>query len=207
MIDSDAFPCICSLCGTKRKIEPLNKPCCSAQKKKEVSSAKQVFLHAALAYQTATWDVYVKSIVSEYYMVISNPGNQAFLAMHSIAKSRMEKAQEKLNTPNSENSRNFLMEYTGYDPWGDWLGAGRVYGYTSILQIKNHLNEIFRLRHSFAHGFTMPTFHWNQSPNGTAQLNVEILRKTGIFFQKLIQGTDAGISQHIAVQHGIGKPW
>lgn len=176
-------------------------------RKKHESNAKQVFLHAALAYQTATWDVYIKSLATEYYSATSQPHIQSYLAMHSIAKERMEKAKEKLNTPNSENSRNFLIEFTGYDPWPSWIPAGRVYGYTSVLQVKNHLNEIFKLRHSFAHGFTMPSFAWTQSSNGTNQLSVEILRKTGLFFQKLIESTDSGMASHTATQHGIPKPW
>lgn len=179
----------------------------AALRKKNELNAKQVFLHAALAYQTATWDVYIKSLATEYYNATIQTNNSSYFAIHSIAKSRMEKAKEKLNTPNSENCRTFLIEYTNYDPWVDWIPAGSVYGYTSILQIKSHLNEIFKLRHSFAHGFSMPVFLWNQNTTGTAELKVETLRKTNNFFKKLIEQTDAGMSKHISVQHSIQKPW
>lgn len=177
-------------------------------RKKADDSAKSIFLHAALAAHTAAWDAYIKALVDDYYNAISRPLDHAYAAIHLIARKRMDAAKEKLNTPNSENSRNFCLEYTGFDPWTSWARVGGRFGVSnSSLHVRERLNEIFKVRHSFAHGFTMPIYAWNQDPSGSARLNCNVLRNTSLFFGGIVKETDAGMASHIMLQRGGLKPW
>lgn len=177
-------------------------------KKKSEADAKTVFLHAALTTQIAAWDVYVKAITLEYFSATSDATNAKFSALHSILQSRTIEAGKKLNTPNSENCRNHLLIFTGFDPWPCWVNIN--FGtnlLASSLLIRNRLDEIFTLRHSFAHGLTMPTHTWNTNSSGSAHLSCLIVRHTKTFITQLCEKTDHGIALHIASQHSITRPW
>lgn len=171
-------------------------------------AAKTVFLHACLASQVAAWDAYVKALVDESFIATADPTNVRFSAVHTLCYQVMTQAREKLNTPNSENTRNFLMAYTSFDPWGAWVGIR--FGKTllsSSLNARERLNEIFKVRHSFAHGYTMPAFAWNTDTLGSAFLSCQIVASTGRFFDDLVKKTDAAMSSHISMQHGLPSPW
>jgi hypothetical protein len=158
--------------------------------------------------QVAAWDVYVKALATEYFNVSANVSDPRFTAIHNLVMQAMTTAKEKLNTPNSENSRNFLTQYTGFDPWPHWINI--KFGsaiFTSTFLVSARMNEIFKLRHSFAHGFSMPAYSWNQSPAGAAHLTSEIVRSTGRFFLSICKETDAAMGAHIAAQHCIRAPW
>ena len=177
-------------------------------KLKKDAPAKAVFLHAALATQVAAWDVYVKALALEYFSAITNVSDVRFMELHTLCKQAMTEAKDKLNTPNSENSRVFLVKYTGFDPWSSWGGV--KFGsntLTSSLVVRERLNEILKLRHSFAHGFAMPIFNWNQNTNGAAYLTCHVVRSTSNFFASLCKSTDSAMSLHISVQHRVPRPW
>lgn len=177
-------------------------------KSKNDASAKIVFLHAALTTQVAAWDVYVKAIAHEYFSASADPTNARFMAMHALLQSRMSEAAKKLNTPNSDNCRNHLLTYTGFDPWPCWINIkfGNIL-FSNSLMVRNRVDEVFSLRHSFAHGLSMPTHSWNTSASGTAHLSCLIVKQTGDFFTNVCRKTDDGFSQYIAMQHSIAKPW
>lgn len=177
-------------------------------KKKHQADAKSIFLHAALATQVASWDAYVKALASEYFSVTADPSQPRFNALHTICDSAMIIAKDKLNTPNSENTREFFLKYTAFDPWPCWAGVRfGTMPLSSTLYVRERLNEIFKVRHSFAHGFTMPGYSWNQNVSGSPQLTCAILQSTSVFFSDLCRNTDKAMAMHIASQHGLPNPW
>jgi hypothetical protein len=164
----------------------------------------QICLHAALATYVASWDSYIKKLVIEFYSETSDPLSPSFFSFHTLLKSLMETASERLNTPNAENARNFLILYTGYDPIGDWIWPRRNMG---GLDVRLRLNEIFRIRHSFAHGFQMPAFNWNTSRSGQARLTAAIIRDIDSFFINLVKRTDRGMKTHIMTSYNLENNW
>jgi hypothetical protein len=177
-------------------------------KLKSQGSEKAILLHAALAAHVAAWDSYVKRLMKEKYSAIFHSNSVDYMALHEISKKRTEKAIEKLNTPNAENCRNFMIESSGFDPWPSWINVR--FGnsvLTANLMVNARLNEIFKVRHSFAHGFTMPNFHWNTNAIGGAHLDCSCLRSVSGFFGQLATKTDEGFSTHISTHFGRNKPW
>ena len=80
-----------------------------------------VYYHAALAAHVAAWEAYLEQLVRDFFGIISDPTFQKFQALHAIATGRAAEKLEKFNTPNFENSRELLLQVTGYDPYSDWV--------------------------------------------------------------------------------------
>ena len=164
----------------------------------------QIYYHASLAVCVAAWDAYINNLVREFYGAIANPLDVRFHAVYSVAQQAAEQRLERFNTPNWENTRNLLAQSTGYDPINDWVWKRRRMGVT---QVRERLNEILKVRHSFAHGFSLPAYNWNQSPTGRTRLTSKTLRDVEAFFNNLVHATDKGLKQHINQTYGLAIPW
>lgn len=167
-------------------------------------SQTQIYYHSALAAFVAAWDAYINELVRNFFTTTANPLDPKFHAVHSIARDTAERALERFNTPNSENTRNLLIQNTGYDPIGDWIWSARS---MSGLAVRQRLNEILRVRHSFAHGFAIPAYSWTQTPTGKVRLTAKAIDDVDLFFRHLVAVTDLGMKQHIQTIYGIVVPW
>lgn len=161
-------------------------------------------MHAALAANVAAWDTYVKALVEAFFSVVGSIGGGPFLSHHVRILELMRIAKAKLNTPNAENVRTFLVQYTGYDPISDWVWVPRR---MTGLDTRERLNEILKVRHSFAHGHAMPRYVWNVGANGEPRLTGGILAETGAFFDYLVGRTDYGCSAFVRDEYGVDSGW
>ena len=164
----------------------------------------QVYYHAALTAYVAAWNAYTNNLVREFYNLISDPSNQIFDAVYSIAHQAAGNALRRFNTPNWENTRDILVQYTGYDPIGDWGGSQPN---MNLEQVKQRLAEILNVRHSFAHGSDMRAYVWTQSPSGRVRLTSKAIRETEAFFKNLVKVTDKGMKEHIELTYGLASIW
>jgi len=167
-------------------------------------SDTQVYYHSALATFVAAWDAYINELVRNFFDATANPLDPKFHAIHFIARDTAERELQRFNTPNSENTRNLLIRYTGYDPIGDWIWSARS---MSGVAVRQRLNEILRVRHSFAHGFSIPAYTWTQSPTGKVRLTAQAINDVDVFFRHLVAVTDAGMKQHIQTNYSIVVLW
>lgn len=168
------------------------------------SDEKQVLLHAALTSYISSWDAYLNNLALEFFNVIFDPKNPKYLSLYNVALNLINDKVNKFNTPNYENSRNFLFFCTGYDPISDWTNINL---FSSNIQVKNYLNEIVKVRHSFAHGVPIPKFSWNQNKQGHVRLTKKDLNTIDSFIYNLVKKTDTGITLWIVSNYGILKPW
>ena len=164
----------------------------------------QVYYHASLTAYVAAWEAYINGLVGGFYDVIADSSNPIFQAIYAIARGAAERALERFHTPNSENTRSLLVQYTGYDPINDWVWTRRGMG---GLQVRERLNEILHVRHSFAHGFDMRSYNWTQSLSGRVRLTSKIIQETEAFFKNLVDATDSGMTVHINQTYGISSIW
>lgn len=161
------------------------------------------FLHAALAASVAAWEAYSEGLVADFYREIFDVAT-GFARLHAIAKARAEKSRTKFNTPNSEQTRELLLDCTGYDPINEWTWPAR--NMTGPL-VRERLNEIVRVRHSFAHGLAMPSFSWNVTPGGSARLDRAGLNMIEAFFKNIVTCTDTGMSNYIRTNFNPHLNW
>jgi hypothetical protein len=166
---------------------------------------KTTCLHAALAMLVAAWETYLERLVREAQQQVSDPANLRLSVTLSLLTSLTEKEIRKFNTPNAENSRNLLFTHTGYDAINDWSWpAGNLNG----IQARTRLDEILKIRHSFAHGYAIPTnIAWAKSRNRPGALNLTTLRTVDRFLSYLVRKTDKGLATHLSIKFGILAPW
>ena len=164
----------------------------------------QTFAHAYLASLVAVWEAYLNELARNFYQATAHPLRVDYHAMYEVARMASERAMERFNTPNWENARNFLIAATGYDPISDWTWLRRGLG---VQDVRERLNQILRVRHSFAHGFAIPSYSWTTSANGRVRLTVEVLRETEAFFNNLVRKTDSGLQKHIQTIYGRAVAW
>lgn len=162
------------------------------------------YYHAALAAYVAAWEAYLEQLVSDFYFSISKPSSPHFQSLYVIAKDCADGALAKFNTPNFENSRALLTQFTGYDPYSDWIWPRRSMG---VFQVNTRLTEILKVRHSFAHGFSMPPYSWNSQLRGKCRLTRKSMAMVDVFFQNLVARTDRGMQLHILHVYGIAVVW
>ena len=164
----------------------------------------QTYYHAALAANVATWDAYLNNVVVEFFRAISNPLDTKFHSVHAISEQFARRTLNRFNTPNFENSRELLVQCTGYDPYADWHWSRRGW---NVLQVKTRLNEIIRVRHSFAHGFSIPTYVWTRNAAGKARLTSTVVDDAEALLRTLVRITDRALSNYILITFSLDPQW
>lgn len=165
---------------------------------------RQVHYHASLAATVAAWESYIHAIVAVFFAEISAPSSYGFHALHTIAREEAARRLERFHTPNWENTRALLVYSVGYDPIHDWIWTRRGLG---TQQVREFMNEILRVRHSFAHGHSMPSYSWNRSKSGRVRLTAAGLQRIEAFFTYMVMSTDIGIARLVLSQYGRKTTW
>ena len=189
---------------TVERIQTLRRTATDKRLRPMLHDEIQVYYHAALTAYVAAWNAYIDNLVRNFYNVIADSANPKFDAIHTLAKGTVENALTRFNTPNWENTRNFLNQYTGYDPINDWGGSQAN---MNLQQVHQRLNEILRVRHTLAHGADMPAYNWTQSPSGRVRLTSKAIQETEAFFKNLVNVTDRGMKAHIESTYGLANIW
>lgn len=150
-------------------------------------------LRASLAAYVANWDSYINSVVREFVVATSNTLSPEYAAAHRTLSAFVEKSLKKFNTPNWENSRTLLIGCTGFDPIANWIWPRAN---MRSLDVQIYLNEILNVRHSFAHGFSIPSYPWTTTASGRNQLNSASVLRIEKFLTHMVKATDRGLSAH-----------
>lgn len=165
---------------------------------------KRTYLHASLALQVAAWESYIERVIEEVFAELADPLSAKYSTLHSLFQSRYLAYARGFNTPNWENCRQLLTDFTGYDPINDWSWPARQMS-GPLLRVR--INEILKVRHSFAHGVAMPSFGWNTSSAGEVRLTSAILGDVDACFRNLVAKTDRGLKRHLKASFGIKVSW
>jgi hypothetical protein len=160
---------------------------------------KQV-LGAAFTFYVSAWEAYLEAVTTEFLQKTATPTNLPYAHIHSISRELVDQRTSRFNTPNYSNGRNLLSECTGYDPINDWIIPPLNRG-----QTEQRLNEIVAIRHSFAHGFTLPAYNWLTSTTGRPRLTAKITDDTRIFIGALVRKTDLGLEAILRTT--FGRSW
>ena len=165
---------------------------------------KTTCLHAALAMLVAGWEAYLERLVREAQQTVADPTSIKLTAALSLLMSLTAKEVKRFNTPNAENARNLLFAHTGYDAINDWQW---VSGGFNGIQARTRLDEILAIRHSFAHGFAIPTnVAWAKNRNRPGTLNATALKNVDRFLAHLVRETDRGMSRYLSGLLGLTSP-
>lgn len=75
------------------------------------------------------------------------------------------------------------------------------------IQVQEMLNQILKVRHSFAHGFAVPAYSWTQDGRGKIRLTVNSVDYAEKFFSNLVVRTDLGMREFVRANYGIVLAW
>ena len=157
-----------------------------------VDRHRSTCLHAALAMLVAAWEAYLEHLVREAQQAVADSANTKLSAALALLSSLTEKEIKRFNTPNADKSRTLLFSHTGYDAINDWQW---LVGGLNGIQARGRLDEILEIRHSFAHGYAIPTnIAWAKNRNRPGVLNVSSLRSVDRFLSHLVRETDRGLA-------------
>ncbi|MFC3076046.1 hypothetical protein [Shinella pollutisoli] len=158
-----------------------------------------------MAMDVASWNGYINSIIREYHSCIGGVNNIHLMNFRNSHSMLIDRRLEKFNTPNFDNTRNLIVECTGFDPVGIWGWPQRGMVWQAV---QSRLNEILKIRHSFAHGLNFPNYMWLPQKNGQAYLNKSTVSEVERLLVHLATVLDIGLRNHMFVQFGANCiPW
>lgn len=179
----------------------------STIKEKSKIKIKESILQAALSMQVSALENYFKKVISDY-LGICYECDVDSLALHynDLLLKRLSEYKKRVNSINSEKARDLLINFSGFDPWSDWVFI--KFG-SEILQntihVRNRLDEVVDIRHAFAHGVPMKEYSWIKHKS---MLTCADLRATNKFLCTLVEKTDRGFSRYIRENHPqLGFNW
>lgn len=174
-------------------------------RKSDYAAHRASCLHAALAMLVAAWEAYLERLVREVQSEIADPGHARLSAVLALLTRLTEGEVKRFNTPNANNARELLISHTGYDPINDWQWPkGGLPG----VQTRTRLDEILRVRHSFAHGLPVPTdIGWVRDRRMPGILSSKVLTTVDRFIAHLVAATDAGMTAHLQSVYGLRPTW
>lgn len=154
-------------------------------------------LHASLASYVSAWEAYVEAVVVEALDRAMVGATQSEIALIGLVRQEAVRAIDKFNTPNAENCRDLILRYTGCDVFpvmsSPSLGLAANFA-------RGRLNEVMRVRHSFAHGFQIPSYSWTMRNGVGGRLSVKAIRSVRGLIVDFVNAIDNQLSIHMAAQ-------
>lgn len=166
------------------------------------ASDEQVLYHASVAAHVAGWESYLESVVDEFLSKTRRPLDPLFALVHDALSKFAEDATRRFHTPNFQNSRDFILRTTSFDPYGTWVWDSEGF---NVLQMQAFLNEILQVRHAFAHGLDIPRYPWTKLPSGGVGLGPIAVKRVGRATRHLAFTTDVHLRRH--AQTACGGSW
>lgn len=114
----------------------------------------QCLLKAAVAQAVGCWEGYIEAVLPEFVSKTRVQAHRKAWTLIVQFESLVDKLAKALNTPNWDKSRELILSITGMDPYASWIWPPR---FTNQTDTKAFFNGILDVRHSFAHGFAVPT--------------------------------------------------
>lgn len=161
-------------------------------------------LHAALAVYVSAWEAYIESLCIEILTTLYESSINTTKTIIYILKSEAEQEVKKFNTPNFENCRNLLLRFTGYDAYNDMQVMSLK---LNSQQTQTRLNEILRVRHSFAHGLAIPNFSWLKKYEIESRLSRNSVDQSAQVIKGLATSIDNGAKKYLEATFKINPRW
>jgi hypothetical protein len=109
---------------------------------------------AAIAAAVGCWEGYIESALREFVSKTRFQAHRRAWGLIVQFETVVDKMTSDLNTPNWERTRDLMITVTGMDPYVSWVWLPK---YTSQVDTKLFFDGVMRVRHSFAHGFAIPS--------------------------------------------------
>lgn len=167
-----------------------------------VQLVEQVCLKAAVAHAVGCWEGYVEAVLREFVAKVRVQSHRKTWTLISQFEAIVDRLASDLNTPNWDNTRSLLVDVTGLDPYAAWVW---VKLFQNPSDTKNFFDGIMTVRHSFAHGFAIPsTVPGVQNPGILDALYVDNAISCIEFF---VEKTDDLLEHELKHRHSCQSGW
>ncbi|WP_354347654.1 HEPN domain-containing protein [Variovorax boronicumulans] len=172
-----------------------------------LSSGDQVFidqclLKAAVAHAVGCWEGYLEAVIREFVSKTRVQAHRKAWTLIIQFESLVDKLAANLNTPSWEASRELIVSVTGMDPYGSWIWQPRFANQTDT---KQFFDGILRVRHSFAHGFNVPTDVPGLVVPGV--LSSAYVADVAACLQFFVDTTDGLLEHELTHRHACATGW
>jgi hypothetical protein len=159
-------------------------------------------LQAAIAQAVGCWEGYIEGVLPEFISKTRVQAHRKAWTLIVQFESLVDKLTKDLNTPNWEKCRELVLNVTGMDPYSSWVWAPR---YTNQTDTKSFFDGILTVRHSFAHGFTVPTNIAGLTTPGVLDVTYVSDAITCLTF--FAGKTDELLQHELTHRHGCAAGW
>lgn len=119
----------------------------------DAAFVEQTCLKAAIASAVGCWEGYLEAALREFVSKTRVLAQRRSWSLIAQFESIVDKLAAELNTPNWEKTRDLLITVTGMDPYASWVWSPK---YLNPSDTKIFFDGILKVRHAFAHGFSVP---------------------------------------------------
>lgn len=176
---------------------------------------RQEAIHrAGVVLTVAAWQTYVEKVALEALAQIErgievdehgDPTPVWVRASFRFRKPAVSKTVGDFNTPNSQNVWRLFDWSFGFDPRPHWVWDSPR-RHWSTQQFSNRTDDWLRIRHSIAHGNTLPNnLAWIQNNSGTARLTLSLLQECQRHFRELVRRTDRAFIRFLRREYRIRR--
>lgn len=109
---------------------------------------------ATIAAAVGCWEGYIESVLREFVSKTRVQAHRKAWGLIVQFETIVDKMASDLNTPNWERARELIITVTGMDPYASWVWRPNC---TNQVDTKEFFDGVMRVRHSFAHGFAIPS--------------------------------------------------
>jgi hypothetical protein len=162
----------------------------------------QCLLRAAIAQAVGCWEGYIEGALPEFVSKTRVQAHRRAWTLIVQFESLVDKLTGDLNTPNWEKSRELILNVTGMDPYSSWIWAPRFANQTDT---KAFFDGILQVRHSFAHGFSVPTSVPGLAAPG--KLDLPYVNDAVVCLGFFANKTDVLLEHELTHRHSCAAGW
>jgi hypothetical protein len=162
----------------------------------------QCLLSAAVAQGVGCWEGYVEGAIREFVSKVRIQAHRRSWSLIAQFESIVDKMATDLNTPNWDKCRELLISVTGMDPYSGWIWTAR---YSNQTDTRDFFDGILLVRHSFAHGFSIPSSIKGLSSPGV--LDSAYVVSALDCLQFFANTTDALLEHELLHRHSCASGW
>lgn len=166
-------------------------------------NVEQACFKAAIAYAVGCWEGYVEEALKEF-VAKTRIAAKSRRSWHLISQFEymVNKMTSELNTPSWDKVRELMLSVAGIDPNPSWVFEPL---FANNQATKEFFDGLMKVRHSFAHGFSIPNDLSELKKKGV--LDEDYVEKSILCLKHLVKKTDQLLEHELLHRHNCYEGW
>ena len=168
----------------------------------DATAVEQICLCAAVAQAVGCWEGYIEGAIREFVTKTRIMAQRRSWPLIIQFEALVDKLASELNTPNWDKTRELLIVITGMDPHPAWVWAPK---FSNSTDTKQFFDGLMQVRHSFAHGFSVP--HGTPGLTVPGRLDASYVNDAIDCITFFTHKTDELLEHELRTRHGCPSGW